>query len=170
LLSLLNLKQTGVNPGTLLETVGPVMDLTPFYLTDRYTTEITLGAITTAAIATAASGTSPLFTVGGVNFGPPNGHLWYVIDLTAIAAIPTPADTIKFSVVTFDGLAAGNGPHERTSTSQDVISARARAASCRADRPFFLAGGALFSCRVHDVLSAGGITVTMAITVVDMLI
>lgn len=167
LLDLLALKQMGKNPSQLLDTVQPTLDLREQYMVPLYKTESTLGPITLlAAINQGAS--SPLFQAGGANFTVPANKIWYVVDWS-VNAPAAAADFWRFCLVTFDGLAVGNGPHVRGVDFQDNTTARARNVQARIDRPFWVQGGALFSIRFDDTLNAAATTFTSSITVVELI-
>jgi hypothetical protein len=165
LLGLLNLKQTGKNPDQLLEQVQPTFDLTGMYEQRLIQTELGLfgGSATTAALVTGNKGSNAI-TVGGVQVQVPLNEMWWVEQCALATVTVAAADTIIAGVLTSSNQ---GGASYITPVYQDVVTARARSfVTPPMTRPLFVGPGTGFLCWVLDILSVGGITLSLSMRAV----
>jgi len=166
LLSLLNLKQMGQNPGNLLGDVYPTLDLRDQYMQYLAVNQTALiGGVATMNLATASPGIRN-FTTG--NPVVPNGQTWYVFDYTVFGSL-LPAETLSL-VPIFQEPGTGGGEYAVGPPSVDVITARARGFCTKADKPFWLAPGTNLAIHVLDDLTAATITINACYRAVPLLV
>jgi hypothetical protein len=156
LLGLLQLKQTGSNPSILSDTVLPTVSLFDWWV-NRQEQDICLlktGASTVSTNVNAAGVFgSALLTVGA-------NEVWYVTNYTINCNLLA-AEYIRFRPV-FNFPAALSAVYTLAPDYNDVITARARNASCAATN-FWLQPGAQLQIRVSDQTTAGNIAVAQAV-------
>ena len=163
LLGWLQLKAGGSNPRDLADTVAGTIDLTQLYLYGVVQDEQSLfgAAPTTNAIATGGQGIQA-FNIAAANVVVPNGQTWWIHQWTCGGNIATAADSISFSLAISNQ--QGTRPIAVSRAYFDTINARARRPEIGTDRPgFLMLPGDKFLVWIHDVLSAGGITLSMGL-------
>jgi hypothetical protein len=160
LLGLLQLKQLGILPGELLETVQPTYDLFQQYAQDINVDTYGLFPGLTPPTTLGATITAPTHGVQAMNVPfaaiVPAGQLWYITNMSIMATINTAADTVRFAPIVIQQNIPGIwqiGPDVA-----DVVSARARNAIAFADIvPFWAWPGALFAILIFDSNTATSI-------------
>lgn len=163
LLGLLQLKSSGSNPSQLSDTVSAVYDIGKYYeqQQSQYCASL-FGA--TPSLTTNARG-QPVFQVAGANITVPNKELWLVQEWSIFCNLLA-AEYIRFAPAYSPPGSLGTvqlGPDYN-----DAVTARARFASAKIDRPFFAVPGTFFLAYVFDVATAGSITVQCEMKVTRM--
>lgn len=156
LMGLLQLKQEGRLPGTLSETVVPVIEMRDWYLTARRVDTVGLfGAAlqTAAALVTGNNGVRQL-TIGatGAPAQVPTGQIWFVEQFVIQANTAAAADVISFLPML---LSEQNLSHAVGAPYIDTVTARNRSCFAKADRGFWAYPGDIFAMGVIDIATAG---------------
>lgn len=162
LTGLLQLKQTGRLPSDLLGDVSPVLELRDWYMQSRQLQDFGLFGVIPAT-ATFASNTNGFkaFQVGGAAFLVPQGQVWYVEQMTVIAALAA-ADTIVMAPCIAGPSLGANAEFTLVGPFYtDVITTRTRVAVAKADRSFWAYAGQQLGVWTVDNLAATTTTVTL---------
>lgn len=159
LTGLLQLKQTGRVPSTLLEDVRGVIELRDWYLTARRVDVAGLVGGQPSRVTVTGQQGFAVFTTNPVTV--PSGQLWYVEQATVVASGGLAADTIRFAFGIVSP-APANAFQQVGPDVNDVVTGRTRFLSTKADRGFWAFPGDSFQTLAYDVVSAGGWTLAMA--------
>lgn len=158
LLGLLQLKELGSNPPTLVDTVAPNLDLFALYAERGSNAALGLFGVNpqTATFATATPNVHN-FLVGGVNAQVPQNEMWYVTNagITMVGLIAA-ADSITVGLGWLSFAGAGGDLYMMTPVYRDTITPRSRFLQTDPmPRPMFVAPGGIFTAVVVDNLTAG---------------
>ena len=164
LLGLLQIKETGKNPSSLLDTIQPSYDLFQQYIADSMQNTYGLfnnpafaaPTVLAVSITTANSGTSQSFS-NPILAQVPQNNLWYIDTYATRAVIATAADTISFTGILTD--LNFNTSWAMCTPYRDAVTANARLGWSASTRPFFALPGQIFQVSVDNCTSAGGIVV-----------
>jgi hypothetical protein len=160
LLGLLQLKEMGVNPAQLVQTVSPNLEMFNFYIQRLAIGEIGLfgaGIQSNGTINGHGQANLVIVGTGGTPAQVPSNEMWYVVEFNVGGQLVA-ADYIRIAPCIIPTPAAG-ALWEVGPDYNDVVSARAREFMASSSQPFFAPPGSQFAFRVFDATSVGGITV-----------
>lgn len=162
LLGLLQLKQQGSNPSELADVVASCINIEQYYWQQLVVDHFQLvGGAPSTNVPTASPG-NKAFVTNPLNV--PQGQLWYVLEYSLSCSLVA-AETIRFApLIIYDPALAT--PVQLGLDYTDVVTARARAAQCFVQKPFWAPAGSGIGFWVGDSLTAGNIVVTGSIRAV----